>query len=411
MAESLTTRACSARRAARCPARCGSRSSSPCGNGVPVRDVVQVRARLQARHHAAALASSGGSPATRASPRSSAPPPPSTSDARPPARRRRPVRRGRLPRLPRAWSSSTWPSWPRSSARISREIGGAERAGRAPRGAEAAARPGAGVSELLLLGTSHKTAPLDAARARRAARGPRGRVPARARRATRRSARPSCSRRATARSSTSSRRIRSRPRPSLLGMLAREAGLRPTELIDGIYSERNCDAARHLYRVASGLESMVVGEAEVQGQVKRAYEAALAARTTGPLTNQLFRAALATGKRVRTETAIGAGGASVASVAVDAARAALGELRQPPRLHHRRGRDRRADRARRCPSAASRPCSWPTGGATGRSRWPAASAARRSPSTSSRPSSSGPTSSSPRPPPRTRSWGRRSSRS
>jgi glutamyl-tRNA reductase len=113
----------------------------------------------------------------------------------------------------------------------------------------------------------------------------------------------------------------------LLGMLAREAGLRPTELMDSIYSQRNCDAARHLYRVASGLESMVVGEAEVQGQVKRAYEAALAARTTGPLTNQLFRAALATGKRVRTETAIGAGGASVASVAVDAARAALGELR------------------------------------------------------------------------------------
>ncbi len=106
-----------------------------------------------------------------------------------------------------------------------------------------------------------------------------------------------------------------------LGALAREAGLRPTALIGGIYSERNCDAARHLYRVASGLESMVVGEAEVQGQVKRAYEAALAARTTGPLTNQLFRAALATGKRVRTETAIGAGGASVASVAVDAARA------------------------------------------------------------------------------------------
>jgi glutamyl-tRNA reductase len=111
-----------------------------------------------------------------------------------------------------------------------------------------------------------------------------------------------------------------------LARLARRAGIRPTALLDGIYSLRNCDAARHLYRVASGLESMIVGEAEVQGQVKRAYEAALAARTTGPMTNKLFRAALATGKRVRTETAISAGRASVASVAVDAARDALGDL-------------------------------------------------------------------------------------
>ena len=113
---------------------------------------------------------------------------------------------------------------------------------------------------------------------------------------------------------------------TVLGMLARQAGMRPTELIDGIYSHRNCDAARQLYRVTAGLDSMIVGEAEVQGQVKRAYEAALAARTTGPLTNKLFRAALATGKRVRTDTAIGAGGVSVASVAVEAARGALGEL-------------------------------------------------------------------------------------
>jgi len=113
---------------------------------------------------------------------------------------------------------------------------------------------------------------------------------------------------------------------AVLGLLARRAGIRPTELLDGIYSLRNCDAARHLYRVASGLESMIVGEAEVQGQVKRAYEAALAARTTGPMTNKLFRAALATGKRVRTETAISVGRASVASVAVDAAQDALGDL-------------------------------------------------------------------------------------
>jgi glutamyl-tRNA reductase len=113
---------------------------------------------------------------------------------------------------------------------------------------------------------------------------------------------------------------------AVLSTLARRAGVRPTELLDSIYSLRNCEAARHLYRVASGLESMVIGESEVQGQVKRAYELALAARTTGPLTNKLFRAALATGKRVRTETAISAGRGSVASVAVDAARTALGDL-------------------------------------------------------------------------------------
>ncbi len=112
----------------------------------------------------------------------------------------------------------------------------------------------------------------------------------------------------------------------VLGLLARRAALRPTELLEGMYSLRNCEAARHLYRVTSGLESMIVGEAEVQGQVKRAYELALSARTTGPMTNKLFRAALATGKRVRTETAISAGRASVASVAVDAARAAIGDL-------------------------------------------------------------------------------------
>ena len=112
----------------------------------------------------------------------------------------------------------------------------------------------------------------------------------------------------------------------VLGMLARRAGVRPTELIGAIYGLRNCDAARHLYRVAAGLESMIVGEAEVQGQVKRAYELALGAKTTGPLTNKLFRAALATGKRARTETGISAGRASIASVAVGAAREALGDL-------------------------------------------------------------------------------------
>jgi glutamyl-tRNA reductase len=102
---------------------------------------------------------------------------------------------------------------------------------------------------------------------------------------------------------------------AVLGMLARKAGIRPTELAGSIYALRNCDAARHLYRVTSGLESMIVGEAEVQGQVKRAYDDALTAGTTGTMTNHLFRAALATGRRVRSETRIGERHLSVSSVA------------------------------------------------------------------------------------------------
>jgi len=113
---------------------------------------------------------------------------------------------------------------------------------------------------------------------------------------------------------------------SVLAMLARLAGIRPTALTGAIYSHRNCEAARHLYRVTAGLDSMIIGEAEIQGQVKRAYEAALARETLGPLTNHLFRAALAAGKRVRTETAIGERALSLPAVAVALARERLGDL-------------------------------------------------------------------------------------
>ena len=71
---------------------------------------------------------------------------------------------------------------------------------------------------------------------------------------------------------------------------------------------------------------MIVGEAEVQGQVRRAYEAALEAGTTGPMTNRLFSAALQAGKRVRTETGIARERVSISSVAVDLAREVVGDL-------------------------------------------------------------------------------------
>jgi glutamyl-tRNA reductase len=114
----------------------------------------------------------------------------------------------------------------------------------------------------------------------------------------------------------------------VLGLLARRAGIRPTELAQEIYSPRNCDAARQLYRVTAGLESMIVGEAEIQGQVRRAHEAAMRAHTTGAFSNRLFAAALTTGKRVRTETEIGASRVSVPSVAVDLALSVLGALKE-----------------------------------------------------------------------------------
>jgi len=111
-----------------------------------------------------------------------------------------------------------------------------------------------------------------------------------------------------------------------LTVLSREAGIRPMELTDRLYSFREQEAVRHLFGVAAGLDSMIVGEAEIQGQVKRAYELALVEGATGPIANRLFREALAAGKRVRTETAVGRSRLSISSVAVELAAALLGDL-------------------------------------------------------------------------------------
>ena len=109
-----------------------------------------------------------------------------------------------------------------------------------------------------------------------------------------------------------------------LAVLARQADTRPTELADSLYALRDVDVARHLFEVAAGLDSMIVGEAEIQGQVKRAYELALVEGMTGPIANRLFRDALAAGKRVRTDTGVGRSRVSVASVAAELACRGLG---------------------------------------------------------------------------------------
>jgi glutamyl-tRNA reductase len=111
-----------------------------------------------------------------------------------------------------------------------------------------------------------------------------------------------------------------------LGVLSREADIRPTELLGRLYALRGAHAAGHLYSVTAGLDSMIIGEVEIQGQVKRAYELALVESATGPILNRLFRGALAAGKRARSETGISERGLSIPSVAVELATHTLGDL-------------------------------------------------------------------------------------
>jgi glutamyl-tRNA reductase len=111
-----------------------------------------------------------------------------------------------------------------------------------------------------------------------------------------------------------------------LGVLTRQAEIRPTELLGHLYSLRSSEAARHLFQVTAGLDSMILGEAEIQGQVKRAYELAMVEGATGLILNRLFHGALSAGGRAREETGISEKGVSIPSVAVELARRTLGDL-------------------------------------------------------------------------------------
>ncbi len=89
------------------------------------------------------------------------------------------------------------------------------------------------------------------------------------------------------------------------------------ELDSHIYLHEDVDAARHLFRVTAGLDSMVLGETEITGQIKNAYELARGAGLTGRVLNRLFQKAFQATKEIRTRTGIGRGAVSIKSVAVE----------------------------------------------------------------------------------------------
>ncbi|HJR95695.1 MAG TPA: glutamyl-tRNA reductase [Gaiellaceae bacterium] len=99
-------------------------------------------------------------------------------------------------------------------------------------------------------------------------------------------------------------------------------------LLEHLYVHSGEDVARHLSRVAAGLDSLVLGEAEILGQVGDAYELGEAAGTVGPGLKLLFRTAISAGRRARSETAIGANPATASSMALALAESALGDLRE-----------------------------------------------------------------------------------
>src|SRR5258705_4796664 len=87
------------------------------------------------------------------------------------------------------------------------------------------------------------------------------------------------------------------------------------------------EVGSHVFRVAAGLDSLVVGEPQILGQVKEAHTPASTVQTVGPVLNRLFHSSFAVGKRVRTETGLGSGAVSISFAAVALAKKIFGDLK------------------------------------------------------------------------------------
>ena len=115
-------------------------------------------------------------------------------------------------------------------------------------------------------------------------------------------------------------------RERMLDLLAEDRGAERASLEQDTYWLTDAEAVRHLYRVASSLDSMVVGEGQILGQVREAYRAATEERCAGQILNRLFHTSLRVGKKVRSETGIGDSSLSVPRVAVKLAEEVFGSL-------------------------------------------------------------------------------------
>src|SRR5712691_9666209 len=111
----------------------------------------------------------------------------------------------------------------------------------------------------------------------------------------------------------------------LSSFLSEFHAVRPEALNGSLYHHYDREAVRHLFRVSAGLDSMLLGEAEILGQVREAYRLAHEQGATGPVLNRMFQGALEVGKRVRTETDLGTRPMSVASAGVKLAERIFGK--------------------------------------------------------------------------------------